>query len=387
MILTGDVVPGPKPSRLDIGDSLVLSNLEGPVLQHTHAVTALPKAGPSLFSVHLPDTPAEMAFALANNHTMDYGGDGLRATLEVLKARSWHTVGAGRDVSEARAPLILMEDGTRWGVISCCEAQFGVATPNCAGVAEIGPWVYQAIRQLRKSVDVVIVSVHAALELSPWPSPRLQERYHSFIDDGAQVVHGHHAHVPQGWEKYGNGLILYGMGNLVVNPERWRSIPHSLWSVVADVAWRNGQVECQIVTCTIREEDGVIVVSPSDPQQRRAHNEYLHLCNAPLGVPSRLKALYQEVALHLFYEHYAGYLNLAFKPARIRDWREWARRIKMLLMYGREGCGRPQQLLWHVLFACLSHREAIAEALGVLAGEIPDLRDDETRQLVKQMMT
>ena len=60
----------------------------------------------------------------------------------------------------------------------------------------------------------VIVSVHAAIEDSPWPSPYIRELYHSFIDAGATVVHGHHLHVPQGYETYDEGVIFTAWATL-----------------------------------------------------------------------------------------------------------------------------------------------------------------------------
>ncbi len=86
--------------------------------------------------------------------------------------------GAGNNITDARYPLIIEDNGVHIGIIACCEAQFGVARRTQAGTAEFGPWVYQAIRDLRASFEVVIVSFHAANEDFPWPSPYYRELYH-----------------------------------------------------------------------------------------------------------------------------------------------------------------------------------------------------------------
>ena len=39
---------------------------------------------------------------------------------------------------------------------------------------------------------------------------------HAVIDAGADIVHGHHSHIPQGYERYNGGFICYGLGNLLV---------------------------------------------------------------------------------------------------------------------------------------------------------------------------
>ena len=128
---------------------------------------------------------------------MDYGEPGLETTINILHQKGVRYCGAGTNLTSARKPLIIQNRGTTLGIISCCEAQFGVARSEQSGVAEFGPWIYQDIRNLAGQVDAVIVSVHAGIEDSPWPSPFIRDLYHSYIDAGATIIHGHHAHVPQ----------------------------------------------------------------------------------------------------------------------------------------------------------------------------------------------
>jgi len=43
-------------------------------------------------------------------------------------------------------------------------------------------------------------------------------------------------------------------------------------------------------------------------------------------------------------------------------------------------------MLWYHMIACESHRQMLATALGLLGGEIKDLRTEETRILADEMM-
>ena len=99
---------------------------------------------------------------------------------------------------------MLEENGCKIAVLCCCERQFGIAHDNIAGCAEMGVWLYGAIREIKqtKSADYIIVSCHAASEFSPWVSPKLRSFYHSLVEAGADCIHGHHSHVPQGYEVY-----------------------------------------------------------------------------------------------------------------------------------------------------------------------------------------
>jgi poly-gamma-glutamate synthesis protein (capsule biosynthesis protein) len=378
MILAGDLVPGVKPARVAL-EGTVLCNLEGPVLTGARSAP-LPKAGPALFSTNLPDSPAHFIFSLANNHLMDFGAPGLEATTAFLDGRGDRWLGAGNTEAEARRPLLVQDGSACVGILACCEAQFGCALPNRGGVAEIGPWVYETIRQLQAEADRVIVSVHVALELSPWPSPRQQALFRSFIDTGADLVHGHHAHVPQGWETYGGGLILYGLGNFLVDPAPW-TLPNTRWSLVSEPDWSRRPVGLRVRTFAVTEEDGVITVSEEPPGTR---DDYLQQCNTPLVNPTLLAALFQENAVRLFYYNYGPYLGFPLQLPPRPGWRLLLRQF--LGKTPPRVVSRHDLLLWFHLFACQSHREAIAEALGVLGGELPDLRTAETARLADVLM-
>src|SRR5262249_51806738 len=147
---------------------------------------------------------------------------------------------------------------------------FGVSRADQAGVAEFGPWIHRTIRDLCHVVDAVVVSVHAGIEDSPWPSPFIRELYRSFIDSGASVVHGHHAHVPQGYEQYGEGVIFYGMGNFAVDPETWQSTLNGLWSLAAEIDFGSSPIRWRPITLEIRHKNGAdtIVIEESSIAER-----------------------------------------------------------------------------------------------------------------------
>lgn len=397
MILLGDwsIRTHPVTVTFNLAQVLYLANLEGPVLsgEHNNLVPSL-KAGPSLFSSELPNGIGQFVFALANNHIMDYGLPGLELTLALLDKQGFKACGAGKDIHDARKAIIVLDNGVRVGIIACCEAQFGVARRNSAGVAEFGPWVYRAIRDLRETLDGVVVSVHAGVEDSPWPSPHIRELYHSFIDAGATVVHGHHAHVPQGFEEYGAGVIFYGMGNFAIDPDKWRDYPNGMWSLAAEIDFRSQPVGWRPLTLEIRHQPGcdTIVIGESNDEEHEVHRLYLEICNRPFGNPELFEALWQEVALRAYYHYGAKYMGFSApsRPRRGAQIREILSILKGALLSKKTSASfRPSQwdsMLWHVMIACESHRQMLATALGVLAGEIRDRRTEETRALADAMM-
>ncbi len=397
MIFVGDWSPRNRYGDILLKESIILANLEGPVLERDHNLLPLPKAGPNIFSLYLPSKKQQLVFSLANNHIMDYGYSGLETTQSLLNNKGFKMAGAGKDIIEARRPTVVEDNGVFIGIISCCEVQFGLARENKAGVAEIGPWVYSAIGSLKQEVDVVVISVHAAVEDSPWPSPSIQELYRSFIDAGATVVHGHHAHVPQSVEEYKDGLILYGLGNFLVNPDQWRNIPNTLWSIGAEIDFCARPISWRLLIFEIEEaEDKRVYVRESSETERKNHEQYIKNCNLPLKNPTLLAGLWQETCLRTYFHYKAKYIDLPNnqfiklnKRERIAYLKDGFKKITNGLT-GTEKkvySSKVNYLLWYVMFACQSHRDSLATSLGILSGELDDLRTDETRRLADEMMS
>ena len=52
-----------------------------------------------------------------------------------------------------------------------------------------------------------------------------EEAAHAVIDEGADLVLGHHAHILKGIEVYRGRVIFYGLGNFAMDPSRCRTRP------------------------------------------------------------------------------------------------------------------------------------------------------------------
>jgi hypothetical protein len=367
-------------------------NVEGPILPRSHSIDPAPKAGPHLCSCGIPERSGRTVLALANNHVMDYGDRGLKSTLAAAAERNMPVAGAGLTRELARQPHVLTIDGARIGFISCCEAQFGVARECRPGVAEFGPWVAATVRRLRREVDATIVSVHAGMEESPWPIPPLQELYRSWIEAGASVVHGHHAHQPQAYERYEGGYIFYGMGNLAVDPAPWRKRPNTLWSIAASVDL-SGSVaaELQFMEIMETEAEDTIEVRVASGVAREAMQRYLDGAQRALTDSDLLEGCFQEASVRAYDRYYSGYLGLP-RSGRVDRFHTLAGRAAEWIGSLREGVSRARTPIHHrlmlqqVLFSCETHRAAISTALGVLAGEIEDKRSLESRDLADQLI-
>jgi hypothetical protein len=66
--------------------------------------------------------------SFASNHSMDMGDDALFDTLDILEKNNIAVIGAGKNIEEARRPVILERKGTKVGFLAYCT----VVTPGSA---------------------------------------------------------------------------------------------------------------------------------------------------------------------------------------------------------------------------------------------------------------
>ena len=167
------------------------------------AVAALKKAGITTVT-------------LANNHSMDFGKEGLLDTLQQLKKAGIGHVGAGKHLAAARRPVFYDIRGTRVAILGyslTLPSEFW-ASENRAGTAPLmEKLVKEDIAAARTQAAIVLVTVHWGEE----GTTRLREYQprlaRLMIDSGADAVIGHHPHILQGIEHYKRGIIFYSLGN------------------------------------------------------------------------------------------------------------------------------------------------------------------------------
>jgi len=170
--------------------------------------------------------------ALANNHVLDWGYDGLLETLKTLDAAGIAHTGAGNDAEEAMKPAVLGTAGNRrvllfsFGSRTSGIPQDWKATGISPGVSLLDDLseasAARAVDQMRAHQqlgDLIIASIHWG---SNWgyEIPRDQIMFaHRLIEEGIAVVHGHSSHHVKAIEVFNGRLILYGCGDFVTDYE------------------------------------------------------------------------------------------------------------------------------------------------------------------------
>lgn len=155
---------------------------------------------------------------LANNHTLDYGCEGLYNTLATLDSFGIAYCGAGKDRSLACSPIIVEQFGIRVAFVGFSMTfpeEFWASDTSCGTCYPSESSLTRIIRQCKQQADLTIASFHWGAECRTAPKEYQKVFAHLAIDNGADLVLGHHPHVLQGFEIYKNRLIAYSLGNYV----------------------------------------------------------------------------------------------------------------------------------------------------------------------------
>jgi poly-gamma-glutamate capsule biosynthesis protein CapA/YwtB (metallophosphatase superfamily) len=158
--------------------------------------------------------------SLANNHTLDYGWEGLSDTMDYLDDADLQHAGSGNDDREAFTPAYIESNGMTVAFVSVTRVVPEVswkADRTHAGVAEAYTpnRAEAAIKDAKQNADIVVVMVHWGEERKETPVATQTDLGHRFVDAGADLVIGSHPHVLQGFEAYKGKWIAYSLGNFV----------------------------------------------------------------------------------------------------------------------------------------------------------------------------
>jgi poly-gamma-glutamate capsule biosynthesis protein CapA/YwtB (metallophosphatase superfamily) len=242
-VALAEAVSGPIPRPVEPawpwGDALAVLDSVAPDVRLINLETSVTVSGDFAAgkAVHYRMNPANVACltaarpdvcALANNHVLDFGQNGLAETLATLAGAGLRPAGAGRDAAGAQqAAVVSLAGGGRVIITACGSASSGIPPRWAAGVSrpgvhllprlsgQVAGQVASRAQAGRRPGDLVVMSLH-------WgPNWGYQVRRdevafaHRLIDAGVDLVHGHSSHHPRPIEVYRGKLILYGCGDFI----------------------------------------------------------------------------------------------------------------------------------------------------------------------------
>ena len=162
---------------------------------------------------------------LANNHVYDFGEDAFLDTLDTLTNNDIPYVGAGRNIEEASRPYYFIANGYKIAFVNATRAEKFILTPEATDTTGGVLRAYdptrfkEAIKTVKENSDFVIALIHWGKEDSHELEQVQIDTGKEYIDAGADILIGTHAHTLQGIEFYNDKPIIYNIGDFIFNRE------------------------------------------------------------------------------------------------------------------------------------------------------------------------
>ncbi len=173
---------------------------------------------------------------LTGNHINDFGYDAFENTLHHFEVTGIKVVGGGRNLDDARKPLILSHNGNRvaWLACNAIGPYYALVNEDPGALGGVRPgaafcdrvWLGDTLPVLAAENDLLLLTVQYQEFESYTPTKQQQADFRTFAEWGADVVIGTAEHKPMTFEFYDTrrgetSFIHYGLGNLYFDQTFW----------------------------------------------------------------------------------------------------------------------------------------------------------------------
>ncbi len=184
--------------------------------------------------------------SFASNHTLDRGEQALFESIDTLTKNNIAVVGVGKNIDEARKPVILERKGVKVAFLAYCSAlpkgydarpdKSGAVPMRASTFYEQVDWqpgtppriitladkanlaaMVEDIKKVRPLADVVVMSIHWGVHFVPAVIAMYQREVgHAAIDAGVDLILGTGDHILKGIEVYKGKVIFYSLCNFIL---------------------------------------------------------------------------------------------------------------------------------------------------------------------------
>lgn len=187
---------------------IVTVNLEGPIVEMDRA-QCQQKIYNFQFSKDTTDRLKSIGVNMvniANNHSYDCLKTGFLATKKYLEEAQIEYMG-DRDLDKSYVIKNIDEKKIAF-----------------VGIDELtGPYpvsrYYPIVKRLKSENDYVVVNIHWGTEYELQENSLQKSIAHNLIDNGVDVIFGHHPHVLEPMEVYKGAVVFYSLGNFVFDQD------------------------------------------------------------------------------------------------------------------------------------------------------------------------
>ncbi|MEU7926623.1 CapA family protein [Micromonospora sp. NPDC049801] len=206
------------------GADLALCHLETPLADPAGPFAGYPSFNAPPQVLDALRTTGFDGCSTASNHTLDQGVDGVARTLRALDAAGLGHTGSARSAAEAARPRIYQVGDVRVAHLAYSLNFNGLSRPSGK------PWLANLIKPSEilaaahkarvAGADIVVLSLHWGTEYQHLPDADQRAWAKQLISSpDVDLILGHHAHVVQPFQRFGDKWVVFGMGNELARHE------------------------------------------------------------------------------------------------------------------------------------------------------------------------
>ena len=169
-------------------------------------------------------------FSIANNHAYDQGAQAEAETVAELHRNNKLTLG-GSTNSPSIAPIITNINNVPLFISAYTMLDNGLSHKTNKNdyfyFMNFFPKQEDLVEKVKSDLalatnnEIKIISLHFGLEYTTVPEEKTKETARALIENGVDIIVGHHPHVPRPVEIYEgtnhSGIIIYSLGNFIAN--------------------------------------------------------------------------------------------------------------------------------------------------------------------------
>jgi poly-gamma-glutamate synthesis protein (capsule biosynthesis protein) len=234
---------------------------------------------------------------LANDQLMDSQEPDLVETMETLKRAGIHAVGAGKTNEEVRRPEIVEVKGQKIAYLSYYDTDIEMANGRSRVNGRDHNQIAADIQALRNQVDWIIVNFHWGVELSEYPGDWQMDIARLTIDQGADLVVGHHPKVLQGAEIYKGRPIVYSLGNFIFGDNSGDDSDYD--TAVLKVSLKPGKMKIEFLPVVVSKYQPMVVKGDLGKEILQHIAQVSSVFSQPMKSPVVIDAINSSVTVDL----------------------------------------------------------------------------------------
>jgi poly-gamma-glutamate synthesis protein (capsule biosynthesis protein) len=259
------------------GDSQWVSgNLEGALGSPSACIkSARPCFATPDSAVQLLKMAGFHGLTLENNHAGDLGSAGRKRTRRLLQKESLAAI------DFENSPFVAQAGDAKIALISI------TLIPAADGRVQKIPsdQISEKLRKASQLADLVVVSIHWGNEYQKLVDEAQRAQAHWLIQNGADVIVGHHSHVVQTSECIEGHPVFFSLGNHVFD----QTYPPTKEGMIADCRLTGERLSCQEIRTHTARGTSFPILGDSDEKANSSLAACTPKSKRPLGVEGLLR--------------------------------------------------------------------------------------------------